>query len=242
MAESRKRVYVILIRADICFGRFASDLAKFVAEVLPFAIYNEWGGPLVRETPQTLQKYNERINAFLGRTPTYPPICQDCFWSKFFFWIWGKAFRWFLVGFPGRFRGVWEEPQTIFKCEYEGATICKFLGTICNFFLIGPLVLAWYWVPEVDSLTRTESSPGKPKRLQRCYKMLQKEVGLAPYGFMTHYSMTDCPSARLNSRERESLNIHHAMHIFKWLGLEKLFMGTWVGSVVELDFYLIILS
>lgn len=128
------------------------------------------GWPPCPWDPQTLQKYNERINAFLGRTPTYPPISQDCFWSKFFFWIWGKAFRWFPVGFPGRFRGVWEEPQAIFKCEYEGATICKFLGTICNFFLIGPLVLAWYWFPEVDSLTRTESSPAKPERLQRCCK------------------------------------------------------------------------
>jgi len=75
----------------------------------------------------------------------------------------------------------------------------------------------------------TDQDRKQSSEARKITKMLQKEVGLAPCGFMTNYSMTDCPSefaARLNSRERESLNIHHAMHIFKWLGLGKLFMGT----------------
>lgn len=77
MAQSRKRIFVVMIRADVCGPTYAQQLGRIITEVLPHATYNENGGALYRENIQDLRAYTQKILAEMEREPTTPPISQD---------------------------------------------------------------------------------------------------------------------------------------------------------------------
>ncbi len=77
MAQSRRRIFIVMIREDICDETFAEQLSRVITDVLPHALYNEHGGPHYRETIQDLIKYNQSVLESMDKQPTRPPVCQD---------------------------------------------------------------------------------------------------------------------------------------------------------------------
>ena len=77
MAQTRRRIFIVMVREDICDETFAEQLSRVITDVLPHALYNEHGGPHYRETIQDLMKYNRSVLEVMGKGPTLPPISQD---------------------------------------------------------------------------------------------------------------------------------------------------------------------
>lgn len=77
MAQTRRRIFIVMVREDICDETFAEQLSRVITDVLPHALYNEHGGPHYRETIQDLMKYNRSVLEVMGKEPTLPPISQD---------------------------------------------------------------------------------------------------------------------------------------------------------------------
>lgn len=77
MAQSRRRIFIVMVREDIWDETYAEQLSRVITDVLPHALYNEHGGPHYRETIQDLMKCNRSVLKVMGKHPTPPPICQD---------------------------------------------------------------------------------------------------------------------------------------------------------------------
>ena len=82
MAQSRRRIFIVMIRADVCGPTYAQQLGKIITDVLPHATYNENGGYLYRENLQDLRAYTKKILTEMEREPTPPPISQDLVFKK----------------------------------------------------------------------------------------------------------------------------------------------------------------
>lgn len=70
MAQTRRRIFIVMVREDICDETFAEQLSRVITDVLPHALYNEHGGPPYRETIQDLMKYNRSVLEVMGKEPT----------------------------------------------------------------------------------------------------------------------------------------------------------------------------
>jgi hypothetical protein len=78
MAQSRKRVFVVLVRKDVCpHPSMVQNIGELVTKVLPHSFETPFGGEGTRERIQDIMKYNRKILEEMGREPTFPPPAKD---------------------------------------------------------------------------------------------------------------------------------------------------------------------
>ena len=78
MAQSRKRIYVVLVRTDVVSKRIVYSLDQIVNAVLPRAIYTcESDDSHIRETVQQVRYHNVQILEALERAATMPAVSQE---------------------------------------------------------------------------------------------------------------------------------------------------------------------
>lgn len=77
MAQSRKRLFIVMVRRDVCPNReLVDNISKLVCKVLPFSfVMPQRYRP--RETVQEICHYNTKILEELGRPRTMPEMSQD---------------------------------------------------------------------------------------------------------------------------------------------------------------------
>lgn len=77
MAQSRERIFIVLIRKDVCSSTFACELGELINNVLPYAMY-PYRPQSTRETVQDIHAYTSRVLNTLELEPTLPVPSQDC--------------------------------------------------------------------------------------------------------------------------------------------------------------------
>lgn len=81
MAQSRKRLFVISIRMDVCpYEELARNVCQLVTKVLPHAFdMPEDDNNRARESIQEICEYNTDVMNSLGKSPTLPSSSKDPF-------------------------------------------------------------------------------------------------------------------------------------------------------------------
>ena len=111
MAQSRKRIYVIMVRDDICPSPLAMKLGEIINLVLPNALYKAEGddGYFVRETIHNIMAYDKAVLHTMGAQHVKPRVSQDPFlgWCEcgLFPNLWQGGGCGGLCGVVGDFRG-----------------------------------------------------------------------------------------------------------------------------------------
>ena len=78
MAQTRKRVFVVLVRKDVCpHASMVQNIGELVTKVLPHAFDSPFGGGGTRERVHDLLKCNRTILKQMDREPTFPPPAKD---------------------------------------------------------------------------------------------------------------------------------------------------------------------
>ena len=84
MAQSRKRLFVVLVRTDICPHRDAAlNIGELASKILTHALNRSDRPPqhpdhtYRRETVQQMRAYASGVLKALGKEPTLPGVSQD---------------------------------------------------------------------------------------------------------------------------------------------------------------------
>ena len=237
LPQSRRRVYIVMVRTDMASADKMDQLSQTVETVLPSALARRSG-------LEDVCKYVEK--AMDGKAMSFPhtskDLCATTTTSHHLSTV-GKECRRVNHSGPqkippqlgsalqglGEFRGsfgerLWEGFQgkgwfcSFFNCEtiYKLAetvskcteTISKSLETIAK--VVYPFVQSHPHQPFAFSL---QDGKQTSERRRQFVKACQKTLGLGPNGPMVHYSeqhLNGHQRALLNSRETESLDIQFA--------------------------------
>lgn len=76
MCQSRKRLYILMFRADICSPVLAHNMPAIIQDVLPKSMYSDFGGVFIREHMKEIQALRKSFLTQMGRDPTMPDISQ----------------------------------------------------------------------------------------------------------------------------------------------------------------------
>lgn len=80
MAQSRKRLFILMVRNDVADAEVTNNLASIIKQVLPHAMHlNSGSAGAQRETLHEHKAYVTRVLGLLGKIPTVPDIAKDRF-------------------------------------------------------------------------------------------------------------------------------------------------------------------
>lgn len=78
MAQSRRRLFIVMIRSDVCSDDFVQNIGNLVCKVLPFSFHADVPcGPYSRETVGQIRLFTNEVLKQLQMEPTMPEPSQD---------------------------------------------------------------------------------------------------------------------------------------------------------------------
>lgn len=199
--QTRKRLYIVLIRKDICGYSTVADIGEVAGKVLSQAMRLSGRRPTIGE----LMSHNRTVLNMMDATQTDPPPSKD----QWFLW---QGFCQSLPVTCGQVTNLCGVSGSVLvqsgTNRFKWKRLPKKSETICKFdfvtFLPGPG--PWLIGPSHWQDGRTSKAA---KNLVTAFK---KELGVAPHGCVPSYCQTKIQGKQqlLNQRERDCLDVHYA--------------------------------
>lgn len=78
MAQSRKRLFIVMVRSDVCSDDLVQNIGDLVCKVLPFSYHADVPfGAYSRETIGQIRAFNAEVLKQLHLKPTMPEPSKD---------------------------------------------------------------------------------------------------------------------------------------------------------------------